>query len=139
MQLLSELDPTRFESVPILKQLNAASRALAEFSGLVSSIPNEAILINTLGLQEAKDSSAMENIVTTHDELYGLDLISGAIDSPAAKEVHRYRQALTTGFRAVRQRGLITTNLLCDVQTDVEATGTAANIFFPPLGNRYRR
>ena len=62
---LLNLDPKRFESRPILKKLAAAGRQLAELKGVAASIPNQAILINTLGLQEAKDSSAIENIVTT--------------------------------------------------------------------------
>ena len=53
------------ESKKILKKLTSTHRALAELKGIVSSIPNENILINTLGLQEAKDSSAIENIITT--------------------------------------------------------------------------
>ena len=56
------------ESKKVLKKLASAHRALAELKGISASIPNQAILINTLGLQEAKDSSAIENIITTHDE-----------------------------------------------------------------------
>src|SRR5687767_11347179 len=67
---LSTLSPARFERPDILKKLTAASRRLAELKGVVASIPNQGILLNTLGLQEAKDSSAIENIVTTHDELF---------------------------------------------------------------------
>jgi len=59
------------ETKNVLKKLNEAHRALAELKGLVSSIPNEHILINTLGLQEAKDSSEIENIITTHNDLIG--------------------------------------------------------------------
>jgi hypothetical protein len=66
---LQDLIPSRFETVPILKHLSSASRALAELKGVVASIPNERILINILGIQEAKDSSEIENIVTTHDVL----------------------------------------------------------------------
>jgi Fic family protein len=58
------------ESKTILKSLPTAHAALAEFKGIASTIPNQIILINTLGLQEAKDSSAIENIITTHDDLY---------------------------------------------------------------------
>ncbi len=65
------------ETKPVLKQLNAANRQLAELKGMVQSIPNEAILINTLALQEAKDSSEVENIVTTHDELFRSELSVG--------------------------------------------------------------
>ncbi len=58
------------ETIPILKALNKASRSLAELKGEVRTIPNENILINTLTLQEAKESSAIENIVTTQDDLF---------------------------------------------------------------------
>ena len=59
-----------FETKSVLKKLSDASRALAELKGVAKLIPNENILINTLALQEAKDSSEIENIITTHDELY---------------------------------------------------------------------
>ncbi len=55
------------ETPAILKQLSKSHRYLAELKGTVKTIPNENILINTLTLQEAKDSSEIENIVTTHD------------------------------------------------------------------------
>ena len=67
---LETLDAARFETPPILKRLASASRQLAELKGIAASIPNQGILINTLALQEAKDSSEIENIVTTHDELF---------------------------------------------------------------------
>lgn len=54
------------ETKAILKKLSSANRYLAELKGVVSFIPNEAILINTLALQEAKHSSEIENIVTTN-------------------------------------------------------------------------
>lgn len=60
-----ELD---LETKPVLKKLASAHRYLAELKGVVATIPNEGILINTLTLQEAKDSSAVENIITTHDD-----------------------------------------------------------------------
>ncbi|MGI8843448.1 MAG: Fic/DOC family N-terminal domain-containing protein, partial [Gemmatimonadaceae bacterium] len=69
MQPLDRLDPARFETPPVLKALAAANRQLAELKGVSSSIPNQNILVATLGMQEAKDSSAIENIITTHDEL----------------------------------------------------------------------
>lgn len=75
---------------------------------MAASIPNRGILINTLGLQEAKDSSEIENIVTTHDELFQDDVLPGAFANPAAKEVNRYRQALRLGFDQVLKNGLIT-------------------------------
>ena len=82
------------EDKAILKQANLAHRQLAELKGLAQTIPNESILINTLTLQEAKDSSEVENIVTTQDDLYRFEL-KDTIDetSPAAKEVLKYREA----------------------------------------------
>jgi Fic family protein len=62
------------ETKAVLKQTIEANRRLAELKGVVKSMPNASILINTLALQEAKDSSAIESIITTHDELYKAEL-----------------------------------------------------------------
>lgn len=117
---LSDLRPERFDSAPILKQLNAATRALAELKGVAASIPNQGILINTLALQEAKDSSAIENIVTTHDELYREDDPAEAVGT-ATKEVLRYRQALRAGHEHVSRTGLLTLNNILDIQQQLES------------------
>lgn len=117
---LDALDPSRFECSAILKKLASSSRALAELKGIAASIPNQGILINALGLQEAKDSSAIENIVTTHDELFKDDAQhDGHIDS-AAKEVLRYRQALRLGYEQVQRTGLISTNHIIEIQAELE-------------------
>ena len=86
------------ESKRILKKLPAAHRALAELKGIGSTIPNQTILLNTLGLQEARDSSAVENIITTQDDLFKAELNLAGWNSPAAKEVQNYAAALKTGF-----------------------------------------
>ena len=117
---LFSLNVNRFESAAILKRLASSSRKLAELKGIAGSIPNQGILINTLGLQEAKDSSEIENIVTTHDELFKDDVLPESLSNPAAKEVLRYRQALRLGFEQVRQTGLITANHLIAIQTELE-------------------
>lgn len=117
---LGTLRPERFETAPILKQLAAASRSLAELKGVAASIPHQGILINTLGMQEAKDSSAIENIVTTHDELFRDDAFPEDAGNPAAKEVLRYRQALWTGYDAVRTSGLLTGNHVLRIQAVLE-------------------
>jgi hypothetical protein len=110
---LHELRPERFETAAILKKLATASRQLAELKGIAASIPHQGILINTLGMQEAKDSSAIENIVTTHDELYKDEAFPEAASSPAAKEVLRYRQALWIGFEAGRRATCLRTATSC--------------------------
>jgi Fic family protein len=118
---LDHLDPARFDTSKILKKLNDASRQLAELKGVAAAIPNQGILINTLGLQEAKDSSAIENIVTTHDELFKEEEESAqeAVNA-AAKEVLRYRQALRRGFDLVQETGLLTLNHMLLVQEVLE-------------------
>ena len=120
MKSLLALNPTRFDTPAILKKLAASSRRLAELKGLAASIPNQGILINTLGLQEAKDSSEIENIVTTHDELFKDDVDPETFANPAAKEVLRYRQALRFGFEQVRASGLLTANHIVGIQGELE-------------------
>ncbi|MBT9456092.1 MAG: Fic family protein [Burkholderiaceae bacterium] len=117
---LERLNAARFDDPAILKRLASSSRHLAELKGLAASIPNQGILINTLGLQEAKDSSAIENIVTTHDELFKDDLHPEALANPAAKEVLRYRQALRIGFEQVSESGLLTANHIIGIQSELE-------------------
>lgn len=117
---LAELDPARFESVRILKQLASASRSLAELKGIAATIPNQGILINTLGIQEAKDSSEIENIVTTHDDLYKGEGGQVVLMAPAVKEVLRYRQALLSGYDLVRQNRMLTVNHILQIQSELE-------------------
>ncbi len=116
---LTALNPERFETGPVLKALAAANRQLAELKGLGLAVPRPGILINALGLQEAKDSSAIENIVTTHDELFRDDALREAGGNPAAKEILRYRAALQTGYNAVRETGLITLNHILAIQAEL--------------------
>lgn len=117
---LTQLSAARFETAPILKKLATASRQLAELKGVAASIPHQGILINTLGMQEAKDSSAIENIVTTHDELFKDEVFPHGLSNVAAKEVLRYRQALRVGFDAVQQSGLLTSNDIIQIQATLE-------------------
>ena len=117
---LQNLSPKRFETPAILKKLASASRKLAELKGVVESIPNRGILINILAMQEAKDSSEIENIVTTHDELFQGDLSPSSSLGPAAKEVLRYRQALQVGFKGVVENSLLTTRQILEIQATLE-------------------
>lgn len=83
------------EDKDVLKQVTRSVRQLSELKGIVHTIPNELILINTLTLQEAKDSSEVENIVTTNDDLYRYELkIAEFEKAPASKEVLKYREAI---------------------------------------------
>ena len=102
----------------VWQNLAVAHRYLAELKGLCESLPNQAILLDTLAIQEAKDSSEIENIITTHDELYVYDQNGSA--SPAAKEVQNYVAALRVGFQEVMESGLIRLNTILRVQEEVE-------------------
>ena len=108
------------ETRKILKKLTKAHQALAELKGVASVIPNQSILIDTLSLQEAKDSSAIENIITTHDDLYQSDNLSQQFVTLAAKEVHAYAAALRQGFERVRQTDLLTNNDILTIQASIE-------------------
>jgi Fic family protein len=108
------------ETKPVLKQLSASHRYLALLNGRSATIPNENILINTLALQEAKDSSAIENIITTHDELYKAQLFEAYFNNASAKEVSRYAEALKLGFQLVRKQKLITNSTVLIIQETLE-------------------
>ena len=110
-----------FETKEILSQLNKASRKLAELKGVALTIPNENILISSLVLQEAKDSSAVENIVTTSDDLYRAELnIKNEIANAAAKEVLNYREAMQKGFGMIRKNHLLTLKEIKAIQQVLE-------------------
>ena len=111
-------DHANLEVKAVWQSLAEAHRHLAELKGLCEALPNRAILLDTLAIQEAKDSSEIENIITTHDELYAYDQSSSA--SPAAKEVQNYVAALRVGFQDVVGSGLIRMSTILRVQEAVE-------------------
>ena len=103
------------ETIAVLKKTISANRALAEFKGICNSIPNQSLLISTLSLQEAKDGSEIENIITTHDELSGIT-ISPETTTASAKEVQHYKEALLVGFNLVKENNLLTCNYIQKIQ-----------------------
>ncbi|WP_028523155.1 Fic family protein [Runella limosa] len=111
------------ETKKVLKKSLQANKALAELKGILATIPDQNILINTLSLQEAKDSSAIENVITTHDELFkaSLDLQVSA----AAKEVQSYASALKRGHDLVRQYGFLSTKHLLHILDILEPNNGA--------------
>ena len=110
-------DLSSLHSREVWEAVAEAHRYLAELKGICESLPNKSILINTLSIQEAKDSSEIENIITTHDEIYadGEASVSGAV-----KEVRFYTKALKVGFDEVRKSGLIRLSTLLSVQAIIE-------------------
>lgn len=110
-----------FESKAIMRQVTKSNRRLAELKGVALTIPNENILLSSLVLQEALDSSAVENIVTTSDELYRAELdIKGGLTNAATKEVLNYREAMQVGFDMVRRNRLLTLNDIKQIQKTLE-------------------
>ncbi len=112
--------PYDLETKEVLKQLNKANKKLAELKGVAQTIPNEQILISSLTLQEAKDSSAVENIVTTQDDLYRAGLELGNIVGAATKEVLFYREAISNGFAMIRNKNILTLNNIKAIQQMLE-------------------
>ena len=112
------------ETKKVLKKSIKANSALARLNGVSKIIPNQMILINSLTLQEAKDSSEIENIITTHDELY-LANISEKI-SKEVKEVINYKESLISGYEQVKKTKLLTQNDILKIQSII--TGNSAGI-----------
>ena len=104
-----------FETPAILKPLVIATRYLGELKGACTGIPNQAILISTLGMQESQDSSAVENIVTTQDALYKFQL-QPTINDSVAKEVHNYTEALSQGYYTVHRQRTISLSTIRSIQ-----------------------
>jgi len=121
---LPDLPPTTsLETVEIFKLTIEANRLLAELKGYCQTLPNPNLLLNTIVLQESKESSAIENIVTTQDELYKAALdIDNVVNNPAAKEVLLYRQAMYWGLQEMQKKELITTNLLVGIMQEFKQT-----------------
>lgn len=107
------------ETKRILKQLARSHRALAELKGYADTMPNKNILINAVSINEAKDSSEIENIITTHHDLFKA-MAQSSYNSPAAKEVVNYRTALWHGYELVKEKQMLTTNMVVEIQGLIE-------------------
>ena len=108
-------DRSRWETINVYKKLSEARAALAELKGRLPIIPNPLMLINTLVLQEAKDSSTIENIFTTNDALYKAFSSSNSNTDPATKEVLRYREALWNAFTKTNVANEFSVNLTVEI------------------------
>ncbi len=108
------------ETKAVLKKVAASHQRLAEFKGVITSIPNQNILLETLTLREAKESSAIENIISTYAEVYQSSVYSNLFTSPEAKEVHLYSEALKHGYSLIQSTGLLTNNHILKIQAIIE-------------------
>ncbi|MDC9714580.1 MAG: Fic family protein [Gammaproteobacteria bacterium] len=109
------LKNNNFETVEILKALATAHRHLGELKGLCQSMPNPTILIDSLSLQEAQDSSEIENIITTQDEIYKHRLQPNPTNL-AAKEVENYIKSLHFFQEKLGKNNLITVRNIVHAQ-----------------------
>jgi Fic family protein len=103
------------EDITILKKTITASRALSELKGAITNLPNPTLFIDTINLQEARASSAIENIITTQDELFRASINEQGNNSSATKEVMHYKDALWYGVKQVQKRPVLTTNLFISI------------------------
>ena len=118
---LEKLPPLRekVETIEILRQTNRSTAALAELKGIAKTIPNQAMLINAIVLQEAKDSSEIENIITTQDDLYKALTVNKTRISAQTKEVVNYRKAIFLGFDLVKKQGFLRVNDIIGIQQEL--------------------
>ena len=138
------------ETKQVLKRLAGAHRALAELKGFADTMPNKNILINAVTINEAKDSSEIENIITTHDELFKA-MSQPNYQNSAAKEVVNYRTALWKGYEAIKSKQLLTINMLVEIQMNIEKNragirklpgtvlkneATGEVVYTPPIGEQ---
>ena len=142
------------ENTIILKKTIAASRALSELKGAITNLPNPILFIDTINLQEAQASSAIENIITTQDELFKASIAEKKNDNPATKEVMHYKDALWFGVEQIENRPILATNLFIAIMqiikenqssirnapgTQLKNPATNAAVYTPPEGENVIR
>ena len=142
------------ETKTILKQVIKSRAALAELNGKALIIPNQDILINNITLQEAKDSSEIENVFTTSDNLFRAFSTNVKNPDPATKEVLSYREALWAAHKELQETGKFTTELFIKTAkmlkqseegirnepgTKVQSRKTGEVVYTPPEGEKIIR
>ncbi|RYG54227.1 MAG: Fic family protein, partial [Chitinophagaceae bacterium] len=137
----------KIETIAVLRQVAKSAIALAELKGLSHILPNPSILLNAVILKEARVSSEIENVITTHDKLYQALSTKGIQVDHATKEVLRYREAMLVGFSMLQKNGFLNTNMIITIQeileenkaglrklpgTSLKNAATGAVIYTPP-------
>jgi Fic family protein len=118
---LPDLPPKgEIDSKPVLKKLINASRALSELKGAITNLPNPYLFIDTINLQEAQASSAIENIITTQDALFQATIAERKIEDFQTKEVIHYKDALWFGLEEIEKKPILTTNLFIAIMQIVK-------------------
>lgn len=152
---LPDLPPhADIETKIILKKIIAASRALSELKGAIKNLPNPMLFIDTINLQEAQASSAIENIITTQDELFQASISDKKNENLTTKEVIHYKDALWYGLQQIKKKPILTTNLFIAIMrivkknesgirniqgTQLKNPATGKVIYTPPDGEKIIR
>lgn len=129
----------KFESLAVYKQLADSKAALAELKGRSPIIPNPKMLINTLALLEAKDSSSIENIFTTNDQLYKAFSSSLTIVDSATKEVLKYREALWQAFNLIKQKQVFDLESIIKIFQIIKESTDGVRTKNVYIGNQFTR
>lgn len=112
----------KIKTIEILEKLVKARAALGKLDGIINTLPNPEMLVNTITLREAKDSSEIENIFTSNDELYQALTIETTAMSANAREVLRYREALEVGFTSMKTKNIIDMDTILEIYHKIENT-----------------
>src|SRR3990170_8133258 len=131
-------DKRNWETLDVYKKLADARAALAELKGRLPIIPNPLMLINTLVLQEAKDSSTIENIFTTNDALYKAFSSPQPTMNRSTKEVLKYREALWEAFQQIINHNLFTHDLVVNIYRQIKDADDRFRIKDVRIGNENR-
>lgn len=111
--------PINLNEVEILKELNTANHHIGELKGILKILPNPGLILSFINLSESKDSSAIENIITTYDEIFK-EIVSKTPIGGKPKEVINYKHAIDHGLFVMRHKGFISTNILVEIQNVIE-------------------
>jgi len=107
-----------YDDPDILRALIDAKYELGNLNGLINVLPNPKIILNAVILGEAKESSSIENIVTTFDEIFKEITLKN--QNYNTKEVVNYREALLKGYFGIKEKGYLSTNMLVDIHSVIE-------------------
>jgi len=116
------------ETKRILLKTIKASRALGKLNGALSNLPNPNLFLDTIQIKEAKASSAIENIITTNDELFESMVADKKSYNPAAKEILSYKSALFKGLKEIEKRPFISTNLCVKIVQEIKQNTSSIRV-----------
>jgi Fic family protein len=106
-------------TIEILKQLSQTNNAIGELKGVLNLLPNPKLILSLIQISESKDSSAIENIITTYDEIFK-ELATKKSSNGNPKEIVNYKRAIEKGIQLIREKGFISTNTLVEIQSIIE-------------------